>query len=75
MSLDAFDTKTLLSSKTVWGALVAILGAILSYFGIDLSPADQGALVEQIGNGVTLVGALLAIWGRATATKQIGGSK
>ena len=72
MSLDAFDTKTLLASRTVWAAIVAIIGAIVSYFGVTISPEDQGQLVEEIGNAVTVAGALAAIYARSTATKQIG---
>jgi len=60
------DTKSLLESKTVWGAIIAIAGAVLNALGFDTGAL--GGLDDEI---VTLIGGLLAVYGRATAIKKI----
>ncbi len=60
------ETKNLLQSKTVWGALVAVIGAIMSAFGFD-----TGILQGIDGEVVTLIGGILAIYGRVAAVKKI----
>lgn len=65
------NTKSILTSKTIWGALLALLPALLSLFGLDTLPGFQeqaSAVVEQV---ITLVGGALAIYGRIVATKQL----
>lgn len=66
------DVKGILASKTVWGGIVAILGAVAGLFHIDFGVADQAATLDAIYGIATAAGALLAIWGRVTATKKIG---
>lgn len=64
--------KSLLTSKTIWGALVAVLGGITSLFGYTVSPADMTAVVDTVGQVVGIGGALYAIYGRVVASKKIG---
>lgn len=66
------DVKGFFASKTIWGGIIAGLGAIGSIFGFDFGAADQAAAIDAVYNIMTAVGALLAIWGRVTATKTIG---
>jgi len=66
------DYKSLLASRTFWGAAVAILAGILNYFGYDIAGQDQVALIDGVTTAVTVGGGLLAIVGRVTATKKIG---
>lgn len=73
------DTKNLFASRTVWGALIAILASLAGLGGVAVSPADQAAaldLVDQIfavwDRVLAIAGAGLAIWGRVRATKAIG---
>ncbi len=67
------DTKSLLASKTLWGVLLTALPMTLGIFGLQV--ADMTAFTagsEQTTNEiVTLVGALIAIYGRFVATKSL----
>lgn len=66
------DTKSLLASRTVWGALLAILASGLGLLGYTVTPADQ---VEAVAIGTSLVSAIggaIALYGRIKATKRIG---
>lgn len=59
-------------SKTVWGALIAILASLLQAAGVELDAATQGDMAD---NAVALAGALgglIAIYGRLTAEKRLG---
>jgi hypothetical protein len=60
-------TKNLLASKTFWGAVVSILGAIAPTVGpaIGVQPGEWGQIMTGIG-------AVVAIYGRIVAQKQIG---
>lgn len=64
--------KSMLASRTIWGALVAGGGTLLNLFGYTLEPTDQVILVNTMGEMMTIGGSLVAIWGRVAATKQIG---
>jgi hypothetical protein len=66
------EFKTLLSSKTFWGALVAVLASALSLFGYQLGASEQSELIA-IGTSVAgAAGGLFAIYGRIVASKRIG---
>jgi hypothetical protein len=68
--------KNIVTSKTFWGALAAIAGGAASFFGYSVDEATKQVIVDQGmmigGAGATLVGGLLAIWGRIKANKKIG---
>ena len=66
------EAKSLLESKTFWGAAVALAGSALSARHFTLSPADAAAAIDNLTTIVGAVGSLLAIIGRVVATKQIG---
>lgn len=66
------ETKSALQSKTIIGAVVALLGFGLGSLGFDFAAADQAALVGAITGAMQVIGALVAIWGRVVATKAIG---
>lgn len=70
--------KSIFSSVTIWGSVVAVLAGAAQLFGYTISPDDQAALVNLIQSGVTVItsvvtiaGGLIAIWGRVRATKRI----
>lgn len=65
------DTKSLLMSKTFWGAIIAIVASLAGFAGYTFGAEDQKALVEVITTVGTAVGGLLAIFGRVKATKAI----
>lgn len=65
------DTKRWFQSKTIWGAIVAFVASGLRLLGIDVTDLASPQLVDQILNVVSLVGTLVAIYGRIRASKFI----
>jgi hypothetical protein len=66
------DMKTLFSSKTFWGALVAVLAGASSLFGYQLAAEDQAEIVNAVSGIAAAAGGLVAIYGRVVASKRIG---
>ena len=64
--------KGVLSSKGVWGGVIVVLSALLGMFGYKIGLEDQQALTDAVSQLGAMVGGLLAIYGRITATKRIG---
>jgi len=60
------DVKSILQSKTIWGALLSLVSVGLTAAHVDMGPVD--GWVEAI---VGLVGVVLAIYGRIVAVKKI----
>lgn len=67
------ETKSLFTSKTIIGVVIAALPTILGLFGISVSDLPGfTANVDQIANGlVELFGSGLAIYGRIKATTAL----
>ena len=66
------NVKSIFSSKTFWGAIIAVGAGILSLFGYHFATEDQSAVIE-IGTGIAAaVGGVVAIYGRVVASKKIG---
>ena len=66
-----FEEKSLFVSKTFWGGLIAIIAGVLGFFGYQLLPADQAALVDGGAALAASLGGAIAIWGRVKASKII----
>jgi hypothetical protein len=70
------DYKTLLTSKTFWGAIIAGVAGLAGAFGHNIPAGDQQDIVNQVSAGAgaafTVIGAALAIYGRIKAEKKIG---
>lgn len=64
--------KGALSSKAVWGGIIAILASVAAIWGFKVSPDDQARLADIAIAIASGVGGIMAIWGRVTATKKIG---
>lgn len=64
--------KGALQSKTVWGALLAVAGALAGMFHLNFGAAEQAQALDSIYAIVSAVGGLLAVYGRVVATKKIG---
>lgn len=64
-------TKSIFASRTIWGALVAILAQTLSLNGIAIPGDAQGAMVDIVLQAIGLAGGVLALWGRLTATQRV----
>ena len=61
------DTKSALTSVTIWGAVISILASIAKAAGFDIGETD--GLAESF---VAVIGGLMAIYGRFRATTKIG---
>ena len=59
-------TKSIFASKGVWGAVAALLAAILSA-AVHLSPSQQADATGVILQGIGAIGAIVALYGRITA--------
>ena len=59
------DVKTLLQSKTIWGIVIAILAMLAKNAGYTI---DEAGTVNTI---VEIIGLILGLYGRITATKQL----
>jgi hypothetical protein len=66
------EVKSLLSSKTFWGAVVAVLAGGLSLIGYEFGPADQVEIVNLASGLGAALGGVIAIYGRIVASKRIG---
>lgn len=68
------ETKRQLQSTTIRACIVTIISGILSITNKELSiaPEQLQGLVDLILNGVTLISAAVAWYGRIKATKKIG---
>lgn len=66
------EMKQWWQSKTIWGAVVVILGLIAQGFGHQISDEDQASLVNLLAQIGESAGALFAIYGRTKATAKIG---
>lgn len=58
-------------SKTIWGSLVAVAAALASTIGITIDPENQIAIADAALQLVAAGGALIAIYGRLSATQMI----
>lgn len=66
------ETKQWYQSKTVWGALIAILASLLPAMGMELDDGTQGQLADNLVSLAGAIGGLVAIYGRLTAEKRLG---
>ncbi len=66
------DTKSFLTSKTLWGL---ILSGAAMLFDFTYTEADVGSTVDIATKVVELVGLVVAAYGRFTATTTISGVK
>ncbi|MFQ5533456.1 MAG: hypothetical protein ACE5EM_01350 [Sphingomonadales bacterium] len=69
------DRKSVLRSRTFWGAVVAIAASLLQGFDITIGAAEQAALVNLIVTVAGCAGGLVAIYGRVKARTRISTKK
>lgn len=65
------DSKPWWSSKTIWGAFVAVVAGLASEVGIQMSPDEVAQLGDSLTNVVTVIGGIWAIYGRVRADRII----
>ncbi|UPA25377.1 hypothetical protein [Shinella oryzae] len=66
------DVKAWYQSRTVWGALIAILASFAHALGIEVTAGDEGELADLIVAAVGVVGGLVALVGRLSARRRVG---
>ena len=67
------DSKPSWQSMTLWGALLMVLPVILGLLGIGINGDSTIAqwLHMLTNSGAQLIGFILVVWGRLTATKVV----
>ncbi|MEM9277747.1 MAG: hypothetical protein AAGA76_04175 [Pseudomonadota bacterium] len=65
------EEKAWYLSKTIWGALIAVAASIFGGLGLSIDPESQGQLADSIIQLVGAVGAIIAVYGRLSATEVI----
>lgn len=58
-------------SKTLWGAAVTLLSAVLGLAGLELAEGDRTSLTELLTSFGAAMGGLMALYGRITAKARI----
>lgn len=69
---DMIETKHWYQSKSALGAIVAVVAMVAGFIGYQVTPEAQAQIVNMVFDAVALVGAVVALFGRITATKRIG---
>ena len=65
------DEKAWYESTTIWGALVAVAASVVGGLGFTIDASAQSELSEAIVQIVGALGAIIALYGRLTATRVI----
>jgi CDP-diglyceride synthetase len=65
------NTKSLLQSKTVWGALIAAVSSVAGVAGHVIAPDIQMQLIDVCTTVGTLIGSVIAVYGRIVAKDKI----
>lgn len=63
------ENKMWYQSKAIWGSIVAVVATVIALFGYTIPQEQTTELIMQI---VTVIGGLLALYGRIVASKSIG---
>ncbi len=64
--------KSFLTSKTVWGGLLAVASALIGLFGYTMTAADTAEAMGAVTSITAGIGGVIAVYGRVVATKRIG---
>jgi hypothetical protein len=65
------DGKAWYRSRTVWGALVAILASLANAAGVEVTAGDEGELADLLVAAVGTLGGLVALYGRISARRRV----
>lgn len=66
-----FDAKPWWYSRTIWGGIAAVIAGIGQEVGIPMSSEEVSALGESLFSVMTVIGGILAIYGRVRAERTI----
>lgn len=64
-------TKSILSSKTIWGLLIAALPLVASLFGFHLAPGFEAEAQATVDDLLQVAGLAFAAYGRVIATSKL----
>lgn len=65
------EEKNWYESKTIWGALIAVAASVTGAMGLTVDTGAQSDLADALVQLVGAVGAMIAIYGRLSATDII----
>ena len=65
------DVKAWYRSRTVWGALIAILASLANGAGVDVTTGDEAELADLVVAAVGVIGGLVALVGRISARRRV----
>jgi len=65
------DEKHWYQSKTIWGALLAVIASLFGALGISIDSTAQNELSDALVQLIGAIGAITAIYGRISATDII----
>lgn len=65
------DVKDWYRSRTVWGAVVAVVASCARLAGLEIAAADQQQAIEALTTIAAAAGGLIAIYGRFSAHKRL----
>ena len=65
------DVKAWYRSRTVWGALIAILASLANGAGVDVTTGDEAELADLGVAAVGVIGGLVALVGRISARRRV----
>jgi lysozyme family protein len=66
------DTKSILTSRTIWANLVGLMTLGLSVAGFNTGLIDAGAITDQILQGITAISFVASTGFRIVAAKKLG---
>lgn len=66
------DVKAWYRSRTVWGALIAILASLANLAGVEVTAAEEVELADIATGIAAAVGGLMALLGRIGARRRVG---
>jgi hypothetical protein len=66
------DVKAWYYSRTVWGALVAILASLAHFAGVGVAAAEEAEMVDLIVTAAGALGGIVALAGRLAARRRVG---
>jgi len=65
------DSKNWYQSKTIWGALIAIVASVLQASGDSIDAGAQTQIVDGLVSLSGAMGGLVAIYGRLSAERRV----
>lgn len=66
------DSKTILSSRTIWSNAIGLTALVLGLFGFDATGLETSAFADAVAQIIAAGGFIASTVFRILATKQIG---